>query len=64
MIVQPKEPTTMTSEVRLQEIVAILAWGYLRSLSRKELDDRANSKAPCHPVVNGQKNKNILEDVA
>ncbi|MBU0755605.1 MAG: hypothetical protein KJ645_10735 [Planctomycetes bacterium] len=63
MIIQPKDPATMTREARLQEIVAILARGYLRSLSRKELDDRANSEPSCHPVVNGQKN-NILEDVA
>ena len=57
MIIDRRDPATMSAQERLFEIAAILARGYLRLLSRKEsrkgLDEDAESSAHCNKAVNG-----------
>ena len=68
MIITPRDPASITGEERLSEIAAILAGGYMRMISRKEsrkeLDESAKDEAPCDHVVNSQKNRTAMEEVA
>ena len=68
MIINTRAPSEMAGEERLSEIAAILARGYMRMISRKEsrkeLDVPAESEASYDHVVNSQKNRTTMEDVA
>jgi hypothetical protein len=58
MISPSRDPGSMTDNDRLAEVAAILSLGYLRlqksrKESRNQLDDLAESTAPCDHEVDG-----------